>query len=358
MIVKGLNKYLSLSALILLGLTVTLLFSIPAISQPGDITLRSLAQEQNVHIGAAVSINALRNDPTYREVLAREFNMVTPENVMKIKPIHPERDRYDFTAANEIVAFAKAHQMQIRGHTLVWHRSLPDWLTETEWTREELIDILRRHIFTVVSHYRGDIVAWDVVNEAVGGKDSLRKTIWQQGIGSDYVELAFRWAHEADPNALLFYNDYGGEGLGEKSDAIYAFIKDLLEKDVPIHGVGLQMHKSIKNPPKPEDVATNIKRLEELGLEVHITEMDVQIHNGTGTEEERLVKQAKVYQDMLGVCLKAPNCTAFVTWGFTDKFTWIPSFVGQPDLPLIFDKSYRPKPAYQALVEVLSTAKN
>ncbi|WP_228062026.1 endo-1,4-beta-xylanase [Coleofasciculus sp. LEGE 07081] len=340
----------------LLALIAGVIASLPAMTQPSEITLRSLAQQHEINIGAAVSIGALRKDSTYREVLAREFNTVTPENVMKFEPIHPERDRYNFTDADELVAFANAHQMQLRGHTLVWHQQLPDWLTAGEWTQAELMDILQQHIYTLVGRYRGQIAAWDVVNEAVGGKDSLRKNIWLEKIGSDYIDLAFRWAHEADPQAKLFYNDYGGEGLGEKSDAIFAFVKELQQRRVPIHGVGFQMHKTIKNPPLPEEVAENMKRLNELGLEVQITEMDVQIHNGTGTRDERLVAQAKVYRDMLGVCLEASNCTAFVTWGFTDKYTWIPGFVGQPDEPLIFDESYRPKPAYNALVDVLKNS--
>ena len=214
--------------------------------------------------------------------------------------------------------------------------------------------ILRQHIYMVVDRYRGQLVAWDVVNEAIADNASLRDTIWLKGIGSEYIEMAFRWAHEADPQVRLFYNDYGGEDLGKKSDAIYALVKDLRQRDVPIHGIGLQMHISINNPPKPEAVAANIKRLGELGLEVQITEMDVRIHGGTGTKEEKLAAQANLYRDMLKVCLNAPNCKAFVTWGFTDKHSWIPSHFGHPDSPLIFDELFRPKPTYGALMEGLT----
>lgn len=347
------GKARRLGAWVLLAAIATIMVSLPVMTQPNDITLRALARGRGIGIGAAVSMPALRKDATYREVLAREFNWVTPENVMKFEPLHPERDRYDFNAADTLVEFAQEHEMQVRGHVLVWHRQLPDWLTQGEWTRDELKDILHQHIDTVVSHYRGQIAAWDVVNEAVAGKDSLRTTFWQQGIGSEYVELAFRWAHAADPDARLFYNDYGGEGLGEKSDAIYQFVKELRSRGVPIHGVGFQMHKTIENPPDPAAIAANMKRLGELGLEVPITEMDVQIQQGTGTREERLAAQAQVYREMLGVCLKAPNCTAFVTWGFSDRYSWIPHFTGNPDSPLPFDENYRPKPAYEAMTEVL-----
>ncbi len=320
-------------------------------------TLRSLAQQRGIGIGAAVLAEPLRNDSTYREVLAHEFNLMTPENAMKFKSLHPERDRYNFTDAEVLVNFAKANQMQVHGHTLVWYRNLPDWLTNQEWTREELINILRQHIYTVVGHYRGQIASWDVVNEAVNNDGSLRDTIWLQTIGLEYIEMAFRWAHEVDPEAHLFYNDYRGEELDRKSDAIYALVKDLRQRNVPIHGVGLQMHTSIKNPYNPEKVAANIKRLGELGLEVRITEMDVQIYKGKGTTEEKLASQAKVYRDMLRVCLDAPNCKALTTWGLADHFSWIPYFFKRPDSPLIFDESYRPKPAYDALVEVLKGAR-
>jgi endo-1,4-beta-xylanase len=325
-------------------------------TQSANMTLRSLAEKWGMGIGTAVQMKPFRNDSTYREVLASEFNRVTPENAMKFGQLHPERDRYNFTKADALVTFAKAHQMQVHGHTLVWHQSMPDWLTQVEWTRGELMDILHQHIYTVVAHYQGQLAAWDVVNEAVAGNGSLRDSIWLSRIGPEYIELAFRWAHEADPQARLFYNDHDGEGLGKKSDAIYELIKDLRQRNVPIHGVGFQMHKSIKNPPSIKQVAANIKRLGKLGLEVQITEMDVQIHDGKGTTQQRLASQADVYREMLRVCLDAPTCKSLTTWGLADHLSWIPHFYKRPDSPLLFDESYRPKPAYNALVDVLKKA--
>ncbi|AOW99869.1 hypothetical protein BJP34_10770 [Moorena producens PAL-8-15-08-1] len=319
--------------------------------------LRSLAQKRKLAIGTGVSMEPLRNDPSYREVLMREYNIVTPTYIMKFEALQPQRHQYNFEAADNFVAIAKANQMQVRGHNLVWHHSVPWWLTHGQWTQEELIHILRQHIHTVVGHYRGQLAAWDVVNEAVADQDSAgqrkRDTIWSLGIGPEYVELAFRWAHEADPTVPLFYNDYAGEGLGAKSDAIYAMVKQLRQRDVPIHGIGFQMHISIQNPPKPEDIAANMKRLGELGLQVQVTEMDVKIHDGSGTQEERVAAQTQVYRDILQVCLEAPNCTAFLTWEFADHHSWIPDFFGKPDSPLPFDESYRPKAAYHGMVEVL-----
>jgi endo-1,4-beta-xylanase len=338
--------------LMVLALVATLLVSLSGSTQPTN-TLRYLAQKRGISIGTAVAIEPFRENSNYRNIVVREFNLLTPENVMKFEVVHPEHDRYDFTPADALVTFAKDNQMKVRGHTLVWHLQLPEWLTKAKWTREELMTILQQHIETVVGRYRGQLVAWDVVNEAIADDAELRESIWLKGIGSDYIEKAFRWAHAVDPQARLFYNDYGGEGLGKKSDAIYALVKNLRQRDVPIHGVGFQMHVSIDDPPKPEDVAANIKRLGELGLEVHITEMDVRIHGGRGTRQEKLTAQAKLYRDMLRVCLDAPNCTTFVIWGFTDKHSWIPSHYGHPDSPLIFDESFRPKSGYEALMKVL-----
>ncbi|NEO99263.1 MAG: endo-1,4-beta-xylanase [Symploca sp. SIO2E9] len=334
-------------------LTLTLLIVTTTESRIPRISLRFLAQQQGIWIGAAVSAQPLKNDAHYQEVLAREFNILTPENAMKFKTVHPERLRYDFTKADAIISFAKTHNMQVRGHTLVWYKSNPDWLNKSNFTREQLLDILQEHIYTVVSHFRGKLVSWDVVNEAITPEGKMGGSLWQKVIGSEYIELAFRWAHEKDPQAGLFYNDVSGEGLGQKSDAIYNLVKDLRQRGVPLDGVGFQMHLNLKSPPKPQDVAKNIERLAELGLEVHITEMDVEINTGIGTRKERLAAQASIYSQMLQVCQEAPNCKAFVLWGFTDRHTWLRQSPDDPEAPLIFDQFYRPKPAYKALIKTL-----
>ena len=319
---------------------------------PSARPLRALAESHGRRIGAAVDADALAREATYREVLGREFNLVTPENAMKFGPLHPEPDRYDFEQADAIVDFAEAHGMQVRGHTLVWHNQLPRWLTTGQFSRDELVAILREHIQTVVGRYRGRVAAWDVVNEAIADDGSLRDTLWRQVIGPEYIELAFRWAHEADPEARLFYNDYGGEGLGRKSDAIYALVEGLLQRGVPVHGVGLQMHLDLRLRPSAGEVAANIRRLGELGLSVHITEMDVRIPSPA--TQTSLARQATVYREMAEVCLAGEPCEALVFWGFTDRHSWIPGFFPGAGAALIFDANYRPKPAYEALQGALA----
>lgn len=305
--------------------------------------------KSKIKFGTAVNVSGLQ-DPKYKEVLSKEFNIITPENEMKYGSLCYTKDNYDFTKADEIVAFAQANKMAIRGHALVWHNQLPKWLTEGNYNRQELISILQNHIKTVVEHYKGKVSAWDVVNEAIEDDGSLRDTFWLRGIGEKYIDLAFRYAHEADPDVKLFYNDYGGEGIHTKSNAIYDLIKKLLKNKTPIHGIGLQMHLSLDGRPlKPEHLAENIKRYEELGLDVHITEMDVRIKEPT---EEKLVQQANIYRDIMNVALGS-NCKAFVMWGFTDKYSWIPKWFKDYGSACIFDEKYKPKPAYYALKECL-----
>jgi len=319
---------------------------------PGD-SLRDLAARRGLSIGAAVAISPLQSDDSYAQTLAREFNLLTAENVMKFGPLRPARDRFDFSAADALVQFAQDNGMQVRGHTLVWHNQLADWLTQGTFSREELSAILKEHIQTVVGRYRGKVAAWDVVNEAVDDSGQMRDTLWLRGIGLEYIDLAFQWAHEADPQAKLFYNDYNGEGLGRKSDAIYRLMKDLLQRGVPVHGVGLQMHVTLDAPPREEDIAANIQRLGELGLEVHITEMDVRIKSPASAAD--LATQARIYKSVLGVCLDSQYCKAFVLWGFSDRYSWIPDFFKGYGSALIFDGAFTPKPAYQAMKDELAS---
>ena len=320
-------------------------------------TLRSLAQVHSIFIGTTVSVGALQDEKQYRDVLATEFNMVTPEVSMKFDATEPERGHYTFTEGDTLVAFAKAHSMQVRGHNLVWYLALPSWLTTGHFSRDELISILHDHILAEVSHYHGQVNIWDVVNEAINSDGTLRDSIWSRGIGPDYLDLAFRWAHEANPQARLFYNDYGGEGLSQKSNAIYYMVSGMIKRGVPINGVGLEMHVSVDEFPQPQDVLANMERLAALGLEVQITEMDVKIQGDPRPMQVRLDAEAQIYRDMLSTCLVVEQCTAFVMWGFTDRHSWIPGATGHPDAPLIFDAAYHPKPAFFALMDVLNQKK-
>jgi endo-1,4-beta-xylanase len=310
-------------------------------------------------------------DLDYSRLLTREFNLVTPENAMKWEIIHPEQERYDFEQADFIVDFARRNGLKVRGHTLVWTLQLPDWVEQGSFTRQEWIDLLRDHIHTVVGRYRGNpgdrtVIAWDVVNEAIQPDGSYLENLWYSTIGPEYIPLAFQFAHEADPQALLFYNDFDAEGMNRKSQAVYDLVKGLKEAGVPIHGVGMEMHITLDGQPTADDLAANLRRLGDLGLIVHITEMDVRTQEATDVlnrseqslpdkreYSSALLAQAEVYRRVFTACLQAPNCQAFVTWGLTDRQSWIPGWTGRPDAPLLFDEAGRPKPAYDALIEAL-----
>jgi endo-1,4-beta-xylanase len=316
------------------------------------MSLRQLAEQRGLYVGAAVQVKALQ-DQDYAGLLAREFNLVVPEIAMTFRSTQPGRDRYDFSQGDELVAFAREHGMAVRGQVLVWDHQLPDWLVQGEFSQAEWMQLLKEHIQTKVGHYRGQIVAWDVVNEAIDDEGLLRNTIWMQNIGPEYIALAFWWAREADPEVLLFYNDHLGEGLNRKSQAIFALVSGLLNAGVPIDGVGMQMHTWLEGPPEPEAMAANMQRLADLGLLVQITEMDVRTQYHSISDEEKLVLQAKMYRQVIETCLAAGNCNAFITWGVTDRYSWIPGYTGSPDMPLLFDLEGRPKPAYEAVRQAL-----
>jgi endo-1,4-beta-xylanase len=285
----------------------------------------------------------------------REFNMLTPEWELKFGIIHPGREDWNFGGVDAIVDFAEEYDMQVRGHTLIWFLDMPTWFQNYVGTRDEYIELMREHIYTVVNRYEGRIPVWDVVNEAFDDGGAYRNTIWLRLIGPEYIELAFEFAHEADPDALLFYNDYNIEYRGAKFARVRKMVEDFQARDVPIHGVGMQMHLGMGHyQPPPEDIALNMAELESLGIQVHITEMDIAITQGQGDIEERLQWQADYYADVAAVCIEAPNCTALVTWGFTDRYTWLHFFRHPTEQPLLFDAEYEPKPSYYRLFDAFA----
>jgi endo-1,4-beta-xylanase len=315
--------------------------------------LRDLAEAKGKLVGAAIT-PWLFADEFYARLLSQQFNLIAAENAMKWEVLHPEPDRYDFSQGDALVSFARKFDMSVFAHVLVWDLQMPAWVTEPDRSRDEWIQILCTHIKTVVSHYRGQVYAWDVVNEAVNADGTLRNSFWMQRIGPDHIAMAFQWAREADPSALLFYNDNGGEGLNARSEAIYQLIKSLKESGIPIDGVGLQTHTPLYMTPSPKALRTNIQRLADLGLEVHISEMDVWLQYAEDSEEDELNAQAETYRRVVEACLAVQSCRAFTTWGISDRFSWVPGWTGKPDAPLLFDDDANPKPAYYAVQEAFS----
>jgi endo-1,4-beta-xylanase len=328
-------------------------------------SLRQAADSTSILIGTAVRPSQL-SEPNYASTLAREFNMIEAEDAMKWWIVRPDRTHYNFVQGDDIVRFAQAHEMKVRGHCLVWGRDNPAWLRDGHFNPRQLSRLLHEHITRVMKHYAGQVFAWDVVNEALDENGNVRDSIWynQPGIGlsgkgTAYIEQAFRWAHQADRHALLFYNEAEGEGMNRKSDAIYAMVKDFKRRGVPIDGIGLQMHV----PALTIDVAaveSNIARLTALGVQIHITELDVSlpVESSGAVETEDLTRQANIYRGIVRVCLNSKGCTAIQMWGFTDKYSWIGSHSrGARGQALPFDRDYQPKVAYRAVLEELSAGR-
>jgi endo-1,4-beta-xylanase len=280
-------------------------------------------------------------------VVTREFSYLTAEYEMKWNVIEPARGSINFAPGDAIVAYAASSGMQVKGHTFIWHGATPGWVGALP--ASELRAAFENHIRSVAERYRGRIHAWDVVNEAVADDgQGLRDSVFRQKLGDSYIADAFRLARAADPQARLFYNDYGGEGMNAKADRIYTLLRDLLAEGVPVDGVGLQMHVSAAGRPSDASIAANMGRLAALGLTIHISEMDVRIGNVPGSEQTRLEAQRAAYRDIVRVCVMEPGCEAISFWGFTDAHSWI-----RGDAPLLFDAEYRPKPAYYGVLDAL-----
>lgn len=273
---------------------------------------------------------------------------------MKIVELQPERDRFEFATADALVTFAEERGQQVHGHTLTWclDAALPAWIRNGSWTRTELLAVMQKHIATVMGHYRGRVPSWDVVNEALADDGAPRDCLWQRVIGDDWVEQAFRFARQADPDARLFYNEIRGELPYAKFNGLLALAQDFRRRGVPLDGVGLQLHLVPPPAPVQGDLEETIRRLGELGLDVHISELDVPIwYLGRGLET-KFARQADIYRTVAMACQAQPACFRITTWGFTDLYTWR----GPTSLPLPFDTEYRPKPAWGALQEVLRPA--
>jgi endo-1,4-beta-xylanase len=344
-------KLLAVVALAALTLFLTTSSSALAdISGAHNSTLRQLADRLGIRVGSAVSYSALTTDAPYAQILGQQFSSITPENEMKWASVEAQQGVLDFSQADAEVQFARQHHQLVRGHNLVWHSQLPNWLTSGTFTNAQLADLLKQHIFAEAGHFRGQIWQWDVVNEPFNEDGTLRSTIWLNALGPDYIADALRWTHEADPHAKLFLNDFNIEGIGPKSDAMYALVKSLKEQGVPIDGVGIETHLDLQFNLPPQ-IKENFQRFAALGLQVSITEMDVRMF--VPATPEQLAAQASVYAELMQDCIAVRNCVDFTIWEYTDKYSWVPGFFTGESAADIYDENLAPKPAYAALIDAL-----
>ncbi|MBL0740675.1 endo-1,4-beta-xylanase [Chryseolinea lacunae] len=320
-------------------------------------------------VGVAVSPRALLGDEA--SLIKREFNSLTPENAMKMGPIHPKEKEYFWSDADSIVAFAQRNKMKLRGHTLCWHNQTPAWMfvdaKGDTVSKTILLQRLKDHITTVVSRYKGKIYAWDVVNEVISDKpgEVYRKSAWYKICGEEYIAKAFQYAHEADPEAQLFYNDYN-EIDAAKREKIVTMVTGLKQAGVPIHGVGLQGHWAL-NEPSAEQLDKTLARFSETGLKIQITELDISVypkeHNvraktaqdfNTEFTAEKEQKQAEIYRTCFELFRKYRSFISGVTfWNVSDRNSWLDNFPvrDRKDYPLLFDQNLKRKNAYGKVAE-------
>lgn len=318
-------------------------------------------------IGVAIKPSELKNQDE-AELVKKQFNSITAENAMKMVSLQPRENQFFWKDADAIVDFAVKNKMKIRGHTLCWHTQAPGWMFKdadgNDVSKEVLLQRLKTHINTVVSRYKGRVYAWDVVNEVVPDDSALfRNSKWYQITGEDFIAKAFEYAHEADPKALLFYNDYNTE-IPEKREKIYNMLKGLLAKGVPIHGMGLQGHWSVNNPSQ-EELEKSIKLFSSLGLQIQVTELDVSVYSGrqggqigrnqrvekavyTPEMEQAQIEKYKMLFDVFRKYRK--EITGVTFWNLSDRYTWL-NMRGRKNFPLLFDEDLKPKKAYWEVVK-------
>ena len=319
-------------------------------------------------IGVAVSPRALKTDEA--QLILQQFNSTTPENAMKMGPIHPRENEYYWKDADTIAAFAKRNGLKLRGHTLCWHSQAPQWFftdsTSKQVSKEVLLQRLKDHITAVVTRYKGTIYAWDVVNEVISDRpdEYFRNSLFYQICGEEFVAKAFQYAHEADPNALLFYNDYN-EISASKRAKIIRMVKGLKDAGIPIHGIGLQGHWAVNEPSRGQ-LDSTIKEFSQLGLQLQVTELDISVypkeHNArdrkpadynTTFTKEKEERQIEVYKMCFEIFRKYKNVISGITfWNISDRHSWLDNFPvrGRKDYPLLFDKDLKPKKAFWEVV--------
>jgi autotransporter-associated beta strand protein len=322
-------------------------------------SLRYYAEKCGKYVGVALcTYKGYQSD---RDEGGKQFNMMVAENEMKMDALQPSQGQYTFGSADALVSFAQRNQMRVRGHCLVWHQQQPEWLSsdgkknDKHWTRQQALDIMRDHITTVVTHFKGKVKEWDVVNECLDDDQSivrtnpdaytLRQNVWQQAIGDDYIDSAFVYARRADPNAVLYLNDYDVEHQGKaKAVAFYNLAKRLRSKNIPVDGVGLQCHFSVGEVDSVKLDAT-VKRFGEDGMKCIITELDMGVPN---TSAQNLEEQARLYRVITDIMLKNDNCPDMVIWGLKDNDSW-----RSASNPLLYTAGMERKPAWRAVRSAL-----
>ena len=347
----------------------------------GEVPALKEVFEDAFVIGAALNSAQITGvDERGVEIVTTHYNTITPENITKWEHIHPEPGVYNFDLPDQFVQFGEENGMFMVGHTLVWHSQVPGWVFEDDngnpLDRDALLERMRDHIHTVVGRYKGRIHGWDVVNEALNEDGSLRQTLWLEIIGEDYLVKAFEYAHEADPDAELYYNDYSLENPAKREGAV-RLLQNLMEQGAPVTGVGTQGHFSL-NWPSLEEAEATVTAFAALGLDVMVTELDIDVlppamdYMGADVSMNVELREelnpwpealpdsiqqalAQRYADLFDLYYRHRDSVTRITfWGVSDGDSWKNNWPvqGRTNYPLLFDRNWEPKPAFYAVIEI------
>ncbi len=317
----------------------------------------SLYQQADFPIGVAINVDEFNNNPVYKSIAEKQFNSFTAENIFKADNLHPAEGFFNWTEADALADFCVANNKRIHGHTLIWHSQLLQWIIDFQGSEQDWENLFKEHIQTIVKHFKGRVKAWDVVNEAFNEDGTLRNSIWRQKLGNQYIEKAFRYAHEADPEAILFYSDYNLESNPSKRKSALNYLNNLRRRGVKVDGIGLQMHVGISFP-EPAQLAESFKCVTDNHYKLHLSELDISV-NLLGKDIEADISLFQKQADYLGKIVlnykQIPTKYQYgiTFWGVSDRDSWIPSYYNREDYPLLYDQNYVPKPAYCKLLETL-----
>lgn len=330
----------------------------------------NLKDNASFPVGTAIKAHHLANDSIIQTIVKKDFNSITLENGMKMYAVYRSADQYNWEHVDNVVNFADENSIRLHGHAFIWHSGTPRWISEMDPDSAMLDKIMEDYILTYGSRYKGKVPGWDVVNEALlDSTGEFRNSIWYETMGEGYIARAFELAHKADPKAILFYNDFNIERDTVKLHAMLRMIEKLRAQNVPISGIGFQMH--IRMDTDEKNIEYALKKAAETGLQIHLSEIDIifnkhddtpgggiQIHDEL--TDEMLQAQADKYQWLAEAYIRnvpPEQRYGMTVWGFSDKYSWIPSFFDLNDWPCIYDENLNPKPAYYGFIKGLKTSK-
>jgi len=316
-------------------------------------SLNKLARSRGkLYFGSATHNPELPDTPYVDILTGGMFGQMTDGKSMKWAPTEPEQDVYNYTDGDVIAKLAKGSKMILRGHNLCWDSEVPTWLTAGSFNKSSLVSILTSHVTSEVTHYKGQIYAWDVVNEPFGDQGGMREWFYQDNVGTSYINAAFHAAHAADPGAKLYINDYNLEFTGAKIDTAVSAVASLLQEGVPIHGIGFEGHMNVGEVPSAAAIAANMERFTALGLEVALTEIDIRMK--LPASGPLLEQQKADYQTMIIACMMVEKCVGMTLWDFTDKYSWIVATYPGAGEACPWDSDLKQKPAFDGIVAGLN----